>query len=128
MATKKKDYFLRIPVDIYKRGVLIYFGSKSGFMRLIDREAPEYHNGCEEIADDKNNLAIIYKDMDMVIYAKKIPTIKVLLHELFHATCGIMQQVGISLDDESEEAYAYLFEYLCSKTLTWFFEISDNAQ
>lgn len=33
-------------------------------------------------------------------------------HELFHATYAVMDWVGIPLTDDTEEAYAYLLDYL----------------
>jgi hypothetical protein len=35
-----------------------------------------------------------------------------LVHEVFHITCAILRNVGVSFSNDSEEAYAYLNEYL----------------
>lgn len=37
---------------------------------------------------------------------------EVLHHEVFHATCWIMRTAGISLTGETEDAYAYLADYI----------------
>ena len=36
----------------------------------------------------------------------------ILLHELFHVVALIMRKIGVKLTEESEEAYAYLNQYL----------------
>ena len=33
-------------------------------------------------------------------------------HEIFHCTILILKRIGVSLSDDSEEAYAYLYEYI----------------
>jgi Zn-dependent peptidase ImmA (M78 family) len=37
---------------------------------------------------------------------------QVLVHELFHLTCHIMNDIGCMMDDSNQENYAYLQEYL----------------
>lgn len=36
----------------------------------------------------------------------------VLQHEIFHAVDQILKYIGITLSDDSDEAYAYLIEYV----------------
>lgn len=36
-------------------------------------------------------------------------------HECFHATCRILKQKGMVYSEDSEEAYAYLLDYLVTK-------------
>ena len=36
----------------------------------------------------------------------------ILQHEIFHATDQILRYIGINLTDDSDEAYAYLIEYI----------------
>jgi len=38
-----------------------------------------------------------------------------IVHEVFHLVCYIMKHIGCKLSDESEEAFAYLNEYLYKK-------------
>jgi hypothetical protein len=37
-------------------------------------------------------------------------------HECFHATCGILRRKGIFLTEQTEEAYAYMIDFLVTKT------------
>lgn len=43
--------------------------------------------------------------------------VKVLAHEVFHATAAIMRQMGVKLGNQSEEVYAYLLEHLLGQAL-----------
>lgn len=38
-------------------------------------------------------------------------------HECYHATCRILKRKGIFYSEETEEAYAYLLDYLVTKTI-----------
>lgn len=38
-----------------------------------------------------------------------------IVHEVFHLVCYIMKHIGCKLSDDSEEAFAYLNEYLYKK-------------
>lgn len=39
-------------------------------------------------------------------------TITTITHEIFHAVCGILRDIGISLTNESEEIFSYLNDYI----------------
>lgn len=47
---------------------------------------------------------------------KKKEQTEVLLHELFHLTCHIMQEVGCPMTENQEE-YAYLYEFLFKQVI-----------
>ena len=36
-------------------------------------------------------------------------------HEIFHLTATILQDAGVKMSDDSEEAWAYLYGYLFGK-------------
>ncbi len=44
-----------------------------------------------------------------------IDDFEIISHELFHATHYILKRVGMTLSDETDEAYAYLNSYLTEK-------------
>ena len=56
---------------------------------------------------DKERLMI--NDMD---YSAILDDFVTLNHEIFHCTIFILKRIGVSLSDDSEEAYAYLYEYI----------------
>lgn len=41
----------------------------------------------------------------------------VLVHEVFHAASFLLKSKGIELDESSEEAYAYLIEFIYYKIM-----------
>lgn len=66
-----------------------------------------------------NALTIDCGNGKMVIWLKgKVETLEqlsVLNHEIFHVVCFILQDLAIKLDENSEEAYAYLTDYVSLK-------------
>ncbi len=55
----------------------------------------------------------IYFSCNIIMFRfKNKPLNDVIVHECFHATYQIMNRIGATLVDESEESYAYLIEYL----------------
>ena len=47
-----------------------------------------------------------------------------LQHEIFHAVCFVMSQVGMKLSDDSDEAYAYLISFYTRE----FYDLIDKKQ
>lgn len=60
--------------------------------------------------------AILFPHNKMVLWQrgkpKSIEDLAVLNHEIFHITCFILERVGLPLSKKSDEAYAYLLQYL----------------
>ena len=56
--------------------------------------------GCF-IGDIRRNVAILWVTDDKEIY-----------HEAFHAVYWILNRIGISLNDSTEEAWCYLLDYI----------------
>lgn len=50
-----------------------------------------------------------------IIWLSSIDDPGVINHELLHATINTMRYSGVSLDDSSEEAYAYQLQYLTTQ-------------
>lgn len=80
----------------------------------IDKYAKE-----NEIDDRglKNYQAIVYnfcdfdREFDLIVLFNE-PKHGDIVHEVFHLTCALMRHIGCPLTNESEEAYAYLNEYI----------------
>jgi len=55
----------------------------------------------------------------IILWMEKKPTtpflLSILAHEIFHCTCFLMDRVGIKYSDDSDEAYAYMIQYLTTK-------------
>ena len=125
----KEVYSKIIPVDIYCRDILFYFGDADSFQE----ELYKYH--------DKKTAERIFENMDIseynmgktyinfannafVFYMPHIPRdafeYSFLTHEIFHVTVLLMKSIGASLTDESEEAYAYLNGFLSKRVMEEF--------
>jgi len=110
------------PIDIFKHGIKIFFGS---FEEL--KEELKADGFSEEIKEDMmNNTTMITLNMstgDAVIYGKKpikgVEGQTVLAHEIFHAVSYLLRNIGIKHSVETEEVYAYVFEDVLLKALTW---------
>jgi len=110
------------PIDIFKHGIKIFFGS---FEEL--KEELKADGFSEEIKEDMmNNTIMITLNMstgDAVIYGKKpikgVEGQTVLAHEIFHAVSYLLRNIGIKHSVETEEVYAYVFEDVLLKALTW---------
>jgi len=86
-----------------------YFQKKYKIPYSIDKDAH-----CMTV-EDKGKL---YRHYIIVpVFDWTIPQQAVLIHELFHLTCRVMNDVGIALSDDSEEAYAYYLQYLSKETM-----------
>ena len=119
-----KSEYLKIPVDFYHRGVLIYFGPEEEFLKYIKKTIPEYYDHAVELTKEEGCEAVTGRQhADMIIYSNHRPRVETLVHELLHATVGIMEKVGIEPSADSEEAYAYLLEFLSDAALTWFYSL-----
>lgn len=116
-----------ITIEIYNRDVMVHFGSK----KELRKELLNYHKPhvAEEIikeinfdADghtlyDSENGAFIVAMPSKPTTPKEIGT---LIHELSHATNAIMEAIGVTLTESSEEAYTYCLGFLTRKVFETF--------
>lgn len=108
----------KIPLVIYPYNVLFYFGEDlKGFCKT---KKIEYK--WKEVDDQTEGLTL-FTDSDIVIISMDyVPTdshgYSVLQHEIFHAVSFTLRSVGINLTEDTEEAYAYLIDYLTKQCYT----------
>lgn len=124
-----KQHYKIFPVDIFKRGVLVFHGTRDQFKAYVEREEIplEFDEEGEEIMD-KSNAVTFRMDEDVIIFSEREWIDEgVLIHEILHASKQILRKCDI----EDEEALAYLLEYLCGEILPWarstFLSVSDDA-
>ena len=113
------NQFHLIPLDLYMRDVALIVGTWNYALARLDDQLGKHER--RELKDSKpgkqergrffflnSGLAVIW------IRPRQSPetTASTLIHEITHASFGILDKVGISPCRESEEAYAYLTEYL----------------
>lgn len=114
------------------RDVLFHFGDATSLRKALRN----YHTQetIDEIIANPPEITTysgrtIYKQTPytMIIWLPCIPKISAeygtLSHEIFHAAVAIMQSIGVSLSEESEETYAYLIGFLSKKA----FEIINKT-
>jgi hypothetical protein len=90
-------YFIMCDFKTYERKILLEFGN-----------APENSNNAVGKFE-------VYRKGNTPIGVIWMTKWEALAHEIFHCVHWIMQCRGLRLDDSSEEAYAYLTQYLDSK-------------
>lgn len=111
----KKNKLIGIPIPLYKTGVTVYFGGPleaahrhfTKALKIKDDEVPSAHptllGKCTHFVDERA-VYIWFRDYK--------PKASVIAHEAFHAAMAIFEQKGITLSLSSEEAWAYLLDYL----------------
>lgn len=122
MTKVEKSFVINIP--IYNIDLLVVFGNKDYLAKQI-QEAWEkdmcdvYNEDIQDIADSTVGLTSVdIKNSRYFIWIKDeifedtAVVMGVLAHEIFHATAKILESVGISPSQDSEESYAYLIQYL----------------
>ncbi len=113
------------PVDIYKRGLLVCFGTLAELYKVAKGALSDENKARLEQLDFSHTTAVcICTESDAIIYAPNRPADEVIAHELNHATFQILRKVDID-PTASEEAYTYLFEYLYHKVFLWLNALDD---
>lgn len=115
-----------VAVETFKRGVMFFIGSSKDMIKVLDEKFVGYAEVIDDLIKeeklDKNCTALGYTFKclpDALIWCPKEPEFNTAIHEIFHATCHILYQCEISENQETEEVYAYLLEYLTNEFLPW---------
>lgn len=109
--------FFAIPVEMYYVEVMVSIAQSNQELHdSVKNHYPDYDEGIENVASDKHGSANIFNNGNCVLKLYKHPDTPywrgILAHEIFHITTFIAEHVGLKLHDSSDEAYAYLNEYL----------------
>jgi hypothetical protein len=114
---------LTVWVEFYRKDVMFSFGETTDDLRK-HLQFPESLIGKHElnhIEYVENALAqcIFFENGASLIRMKAIPVLNndwgVLHHEITHAVWGILRRIGIKPCHKSEEAYAYLHEFITTR-------------
>ena len=113
-----------IRVDIYNRDVVVHCGKlkplRKYLLKILSQDAVEEICGC--LCDCRLGRTLQIDGSGIVVYMPKEPgdakDLGVLVHELFHAAYFILQKAGIDCNDSTDEAYAYLIEFLVEKVFS----------
>jgi hypothetical protein len=115
---KFSDLF-SITLDIYKIDILVAINySDRKLLKAFDpnmkkEEFDEHYDGFKE--PTVRARWCVSNGGWHVLRFKEVPSPGELAHECFHAVSYILRNISINLNDTSEEAYAYLLEYLIEK-------------
>lgn len=121
VMVKNKPYIIN--VDLYKHDILVFFGDKNVLIKKLEKYFEYYQidkfNRC--IKTEKG-CAYMVDTGQLILYMpnipKKLDDFVILNHEIFHCTTLILKRIGVFLSPESEEAYAYLLEYITQKVFS----------
>lgn len=126
MRWRRKSF--KIDVDLYQTGVFVSFGDLEGLRVLLrgqdnppsEKELDGIVETCVSNVEDYDGLTVPLQNRFHILYFPRklisgVDFLSVINHEVFHATYGICSGVGISLTEESQEAFAYLNGYLNKK-------------
>ena len=103
---KNKPYI--ISIDIYQHDILVFFGNKELLINELEKYLePDQIEEFDTCMFDTGQLVLYMPNVP-----KRIDDFVTLNHEIFHCTILILKRIGVSLSDDSEEAYAYLYEYI----------------
>jgi len=105
--------FRHVYVEMYKRKVYFAKCSRKQFAKMLKVELGlEAHQISEYNVATTEKYTAENRTMKWPIYVIWITDWRYLAHEIFHCVHWILNDVNMRLSDDSEEAYAYLTEYL----------------
>ena len=122
MKKKKINYFI-VEVDLYKVDVMVVVvGDIEGAIEWLSNKNVT-DSDIESIKSNSNDQGNVLLLSNNAIYLHVMDREKtnfwtsVLVHEVFHAASFLLKSKGIELDESSEEAYAYLIEFIYYKIM-----------
>ena len=125
-----KPQAIEIPVSVFKRGVIVFFGSPEDLIEYLDQRHPVYANELKAVWEKFINClhsasALTIKlSADPIIYANELIPEEELIHELGHAAKHILSLVKV----DDEEAECYTLEYLYEQVMPWFRNLNKKKK
>lgn len=115
--SKKRTY--KIPIEIYN--CIVYVVLSGDLVKTGSAICKNKNWSYEESEDESQDEAVfLYSESDSTEYYVLFnfnPSTRTILHEVNHCTFTILKHHGVRLSDESEEAFTYLSDFICSKIL-----------
>jgi hypothetical protein len=102
---------------------MVHFGEKKHLKARLSKIF-----GCEKsseivsmISGEEKGKSFLLPGGQMILYMPNLPKdikgLSVLAHEIFHIANYTLEEAGINLTSDSDEAYSYLIEFLTKKIL-----------
>lgn len=109
-----------VHVKLYLVDIVVQFGEPGNLLKFLSNkniDEEEFNFVKESIEDEEvKGRTYHFKCKALCIYLKEFPGTppwkNLLAHEIFHATRYLMEDKQMPLDDNNEEAYAYLTGYI----------------
>ena len=106
-----------VKCKIYPFDVLVHFGEDKEpmYRKLKGRIPGEYIEELKTL-EYKSGKSIMFPTGQTLLWMHEKPKsvygLSILSHEIFHCACFILERVGIVYCENSDEAYAYLIQFL----------------
>lgn len=116
-----KSKIFKVTVDIYPLvlAVIVNATNEESYKTLVKLNVDEKCARAMDLSDTEAGKANIFdRSLGVIRITRKLNTPEfhaTLNHELFHIVIEFLKDMGIILDDNSEEAYAYLIGYLTTE-------------
>lgn len=114
--SKKRSLNAVIPLVVYPFDVMISFGQSDRDLRIALKKLGTEWDGILEMGETTMGRTVLMPNNATVLRLKNIPQscteYGFLAHEIFHAVTFILNRIGMSLTEQSDEAYAYLIGYI----------------
>lgn len=102
----KKDKKIKIPIYGRELRIVICKDIQSGFKKL----------GLEDVNGDELEASVVEDDNGVInLIIRPDADINTICHESFHIANGVLDDAGMKLCDNSEEAYAYLVGWVAEQ-------------
>jgi hypothetical protein len=118
--TPKRPSCIQIDLQIYPYYVLVFFGEDDEEVKNVLKEKLVNFESVDPdtyTLDNRSGTASFYRSSSyLFIRCKEYPDRPfyqgTLAHEIFHVVTFLANEIGLSLNDGSDEAYAYLIGYI----------------
>lgn len=119
MKQKSKNFI--VPLVVYPFDVMVSLNQSD---ESLKKDLLKYYKSIEDVdyhfesygEDNHLGTCIMLPNGQLLIKTKMYPVTNedyaILVHEIFHAVCLVFHRIGIILTKETDEAWAYMIEYL----------------
>lgn len=121
MKKEKINHFI-VEIELYSTDLLVVIGDVDGAIKWLenknvsDDDIEFVKSSCVPWSQGTTGLLSNNAFFIRLLHPPTTPEYKaILVHEVFHAASMLLRNRGMSLVKESEEAYAYLIEFIYRK-------------
>jgi len=116
MKSIKSNMFI-IDCQVYPFQIFVYFGQdRKQLYKTLQKILPKSSLKTLKTFEFNSGKSVMFPTGQTLLWLNKKPNsingLAKLNHEIFHCACFILERVGIVYSESSDEAYAYLIQYL----------------